>query len=133
MQKQFFNPPALNPTNGFTHVVTATSGKTIYVSGQVSVNEKAEVVGKGDFRAQVEHTFENLKTALAAAGATFKDVVKITYFVVGLKPEHVTHVREVRKKYLDAANPPASTLVGVAALVVPDWLIEIEVVAVVAE
>jgi enamine deaminase RidA (YjgF/YER057c/UK114 family) len=58
--------------------------------------------------------------------------VKITYFVVDLKPEHVTHVREVRKKYLDAANPPASTLVGVAALVVPDWLIEIELVAVVA-
>jgi enamine deaminase RidA (YjgF/YER057c/UK114 family) len=133
VQKQFINPPALNPTNGFTHVVTTTSGKTIYVSGQVSVNEKAEVVGKGDFRAQVEHTFENLKTALAAAGATFNDAVKITYFVVGLKPEHVTHVREVRKKYLSADKPPASTLVGVAALVVPDWLIEIEVIAVVAE
>ena len=133
MQKQFINPPALNPTNGFTHVVTATSGKTIYVSGQVSVNEKAEVVGKGDFRAQVEHTFENLKAALASAGATFKDVVKITYYVVDLKPELVGHVRAVRNKYLDATNPPASTLVGIAGLVVPDWLIEIEVIATVAE
>ena len=132
MQKQFFNPPALNPTNGFTHVVTATGGTTIYVSGQVSVNEKAEVVGKGDFRAQVEHVFVNLTAALAAAGATFRDVVKITYFVVDLKPEHVPHVREVRRKYLDADHPPASSLVGVAALVVPDWLIEIELVAVVA-
>jgi enamine deaminase RidA (YjgF/YER057c/UK114 family) len=132
MQKQFFNPPALNPTNGFTHVVTATGGKTIYVSGQVSVNEKAEVVGKGDMRAQVEHVFENLKVALAAAGATFHDVVKITYFVVGLKPEHVPHIREVRRKYLNPEHPPASTLVGVAALVVPEWLIEIELVAVVA-
>jgi enamine deaminase RidA (YjgF/YER057c/UK114 family) len=129
--KQFFNPPALNPTNGFTHVVTTTGGKTIFVSGQVSVNAKAEVVGKGDFRAQVEHTFENLKACLAAAGATFKDVVKITYFVVDLKPDLVGHVREVRKKYLDPDHPPASTLVGVAALVVPDWLIEIEVIAVV--
>lgn len=133
MQKQYINPPALNPTNGFSHVVTATGGKTIYVSGQVSVNERAEVVGKGDLRAQVEHTFENLKTALAAAGATFADVVKVTYYVVDLKPEHVGHIREVRRKYLDPQNPPASTLVGVAALVVPDWLIEIEVVAVVAE
>lgn len=132
MSKQFLNPPTLNPTNGFTHVVTAPPGKTIYVSGQVSVNEKAEVVGKGDFRAQVEHTFQNLKACLAAAGATFDDVVKITYFVVDLKPEHVPVVREVRKKHLNAANPPASTLVGVAALVVPEWLIEIEVVAVVA-
>jgi len=129
--KQFFNPPTLNPTNGFSHVVAATGGKTVYVSGQVSVNEKAEVVGKGDFRAQVEHTFENLKAALAAAGATFADVVKVAYFVVGLKPELVPHIREVRRKYLDAANPPASTLVGVEALVVPDWLIEIEVIAVV--
>ncbi len=131
MQKQFINPPALNPTNGFTHVVTATAGKTIYVSGQVSVNEKAEVVGKGDMRAQVEHVFENLKVALASAGATFHDVVKITYFVVGLKAEHVPHIREVRKQYLSPDRPPASTLVGVAALVVPDWLIEIEVIAVV--
>jgi enamine deaminase RidA (YjgF/YER057c/UK114 family) len=129
--KQFFNPPSLNPTNGFTHVVAATGGTTIYISGQVSVNEKAEVVGKGDFRAQVEHTFENLKAALAAAGATFADVVKITYFVVDLKPELVPHIREVRRKYLDAKNPPASSLVGVAALVVPEWLIEIELVAVV--
>jgi enamine deaminase RidA (YjgF/YER057c/UK114 family) len=131
MPKEFINPPELNPTNGFSHVVTATGGKTIYISGQVSVNAKAEVVGKGDFRAQVEHTFENLKAALAAAGATFDDVVKVTYFVVDLKPEYVPHVREVRKKYLSATNPPASTLVGVPALVVPDWLIEIEAIAVV--
>jgi enamine deaminase RidA (YjgF/YER057c/UK114 family) len=130
MEKQFFNSPALNPTNGFTHVVAATGGKTVHVSGQVSVDAKGEVVGKGDFRAQVERTFENLTAALASAGATFKDVVKITYFVVGLKPEHVPVVREVRRKYLDAENPPASTLVGVAALVVPEWLIEIDLVAV---
>jgi len=130
VQKQFISPPTLNPTNGFSHVVVAPAGRTVYVSGQVSVNEKAEVVGKGDFRAQVEHTFENLKHALAAAGATFADVVKVTYFVVGLKPDMVGAVREVRRKYLDAANPPASTLVGVEALVVPDWLIEIEVIAV---
>jgi enamine deaminase RidA (YjgF/YER057c/UK114 family) len=131
MPKEYLSPPTLNPTNGFSHAVTATGGKTVYVSGQVSVNEKAEVVGKGDFRAQVEHTFENLKAALAAAGATFKDVVKVTYFVVDLKPELVPHVREVRRKYLDADHPPASSLVGVAALVVPDWLIEIEAIAVV--
>jgi enamine deaminase RidA (YjgF/YER057c/UK114 family) len=131
--KHFINPPGLNPTAGFTHVVTATGGKTVYVSGQVSVNEKGEVVGKGDFRAQVERTFENLKAALAAAGATFADVVKITYFVVGLTPAHVPVVREVRGRHLDPDHPPASTLVGVAALVVPDWLIEIELVAVVAD
>lgn len=133
MQKQFINPPALNPANGYTHVVTATSGKTIYVSGQVSLNERAEVVGKGDVRAQVEHVFQNLKAALAAAGATFDDVVKVTYYVVGLTAEQLPHIREVRAKYLNKEKPPASTLVGVAALAVPDWLVEIEVVAVVPE
>lgn len=133
MPKQFINPSGLNPTIGFTHVVTATGGKTVHVSGQVSVDERGEVVGRGDFRAQVERTFENLGTALAAAGATFRDVVKVTYFVVGLKPEHVPVVREVRGRYLDPQNPPASSLVGVAALVVPDWLVEIELVAVVGD
>jgi enamine deaminase RidA (YjgF/YER057c/UK114 family) len=131
VSKQFLNPPALNPPTGFTHVVTATGGKTVYVSGQVSVDETGKVVGKGDFRAQVERTFENLKTALRAAGASFKDVVKVTYFVVDLKPEYVPLVREVRRKYLDAENPPASTLIGVSALAAPDWLIEIELVAIV--
>jgi enamine deaminase RidA (YjgF/YER057c/UK114 family) len=131
VSRQFLNPPALNPPTGFTHVVTATGGKTVYVSGQVSVDEAGNVVGLGEFRAQVERTFENLKTALTAAGATFKDVVKVTYSVVDLKPEHVPVVREVRRKYLDAESPPASTLVGVAALAAPDWLIKVELVAVV--
>jgi enamine deaminase RidA (YjgF/YER057c/UK114 family) len=133
VKTQFINPPGLSPTSGWTHVVTATGGKTVYVSGQVSVNERGEVVGKGDLRAQTQQTFENLKTALAAAGATFRDVIKSNLYVVGLKPEHVPIIREVRARYFDAKQPPASTLVGVSALVGPDWLIEIEVVAVVAE
>jgi enamine deaminase RidA (YjgF/YER057c/UK114 family) len=132
MQIEFLNPPTLCPTIGWTHAVTATGGKTIYISGQVSVNEKGEVVGKGDMRAQAVQTFENLKHALAAAGATFKDVVKSNLYVVGLKPEHVPIIREVRGRYFDAKNPPASTLVGVEKLVGVDWWIEIEVVAVVA-
>jgi enamine deaminase RidA (YjgF/YER057c/UK114 family) len=72
VDKQFLNPPALNPPISFTHVVAATGGRTVYVSGQVSVDRKGEVVGTGDFRAQVERTFENLKAALAAAVATFR-------------------------------------------------------------
>jgi enamine deaminase RidA (YjgF/YER057c/UK114 family) len=133
MQTQFLNPPTLCPTFGWTHVVTATGGKTVYVSGQVSVNERGEVVGKGDLRAQVVQTFENLKHALAAVGATFRDVVKTNLYVVGLKPEQVPILREVRSRYLNAEQPPASTLVGVSALVGADWLIEIEAVAVLPE
>jgi enamine deaminase RidA (YjgF/YER057c/UK114 family) len=133
MQTKFINPPALGPTFGWTHVVTATGCKTIYISGQVSVNERGEVVGKGDLRAQTEQTFKNLTQALAAAGATFRDVVKTNLYVVGLKPDHVPILREVRSRYVDAQRPPASTLVGVMALVGADWLIEIEAVAVIPE
>jgi enamine deaminase RidA (YjgF/YER057c/UK114 family) len=128
---EFLNPPSLCPTFGWTHVVAATGGKTVFVSGQVGVNERGEVVGKGDLRAQTEQTYKNLQLALAAAGATFGDVVKMNLYVVGLKPEHVPALREVRSRYVSAERPPASTLVGVSALVGADWLIEIEAVAVV--
>ena len=133
MQTQFLNPPELCPTFGWTNVVTATGGKTVYVSGQVGVNARGEVVGKGDLRVQTEQTFENIKTALTAAGATFRDVVKTNLYVVGLKPEQVPMLREVRSRYVSAEHPPASTLVGVSALVGADWLIEIEAIAVIRE
>jgi len=131
MNLQFLNPPSLCPTFGWTHVVVATGGKTVYISGQVSVNERGEVVGKGDLMAQTRQTYENLKHALTAAGARFDQVVKMNIYVVGLKPEHVPALREIRSQYVSAQRPPASTLVGVEALVGADWLIEIEVVAII--
>jgi len=133
MPTQFLNPPELTPTSGWTQVVTSIGGKTIYVSGQVGVDGRGQVVGKGDLKAQAEQTFANLEIALKAAGASFRDVVKMNLYVVGLKPELVPLVREVRARYVDRDNPPASTLVGVSALVGADWLIEIEVVAVVTD
>jgi enamine deaminase RidA (YjgF/YER057c/UK114 family) len=133
MQTQFVNPLTLCPTFGWTHVVTATGGKTVYISGQVSVNELGEVVGKGDLRAQAVQTFENLRLALAAVGANFRDVVKMNLYVVGLRPEQVPVLREVRSRHINPEQPPASTLVGVSALVGADWLIEIEAVAVLPE
>jgi enamine deaminase RidA (YjgF/YER057c/UK114 family) len=132
MQTTFINPSELCPTTGWTHVAAVAGGKTIYISGQVSVNERGEVVGRGDLRAQTRQDFENIRLALAAAGATFQDVVKTNLYVVGLKPEHVPVIREVRSQYVRADHPPVSTLVGISALVSPDWLIEIEAVAVVA-
>lgn len=126
----FINPFPIQPP-GYTHVVVVTAGKTIYISGQVPVNAKGETVGAGDFRAQVMQVFENLKTALTAAGASFNDVVKMNTYVVNYQPADVAVIREVRKNYLSATHPPASTLVGVQALVNPDFRIEIEAVAVI--
>lgn len=89
------------------------------------------MVGKGDLRAQATQVLENVKNALAAAGATFADVVKQNTYIVNLKPEDLPIVREVRSQFFPAENPPASTLVGVTALAGPDFLIEVEVIAVV--
>jgi len=131
MPAKFLNPASLCPTFGWTHVVTVSGGKTIYISGQVGINEKGEVVGKGDLKRQTEQAFENIRLALAATGATYRHVVKTSLYVVGLRPEHVPIIREVRSRYVWAEHPPSSTLVGVSALVGPDWLIEIEAVAVI--
>lgn len=129
MPTEFLNPKTLCPTFGWSHVVTTGAGRMIHLSGQVGINERGEVVGKGDLKRQTEQAFENLRLGLAAAGATWSDVIVTRLYVVGLKPEHVPIIREVRSRYVSAEHPPASTLVGVSALVGPDWLIEIEATA----
>lgn len=133
MKTEFLNPPGLCPTFGWSHVVTAMGGKTIIISGQTSIDAAGKLVGKGDLKAQTEQVFENLRIALEAAGATFRHVVKSQIFVVGYRPESLPVIREVRGRYFDMARPPASTLVGVTGLAHPDWLIEIELIAVVPE
>jgi len=131
MNIEFLNPPDLCPTFGWTHVVASRGGKTIHISGQVGVDAGGKIVGKDDLKAQTEQAFRNIQVALSAAGASFGDVVKTSLFVVGLKAEHIPIIREVRGRYVSADHPPASTLVGVSALVGADWLIEIEATAVV--
>lgn len=129
-KKEYINPFEVKPT-GYTHVVVTSPGKTIYISGQVATNAAGEIVGKGDLKAQTIQVFENLKTALTAAGASFKDVVKMSTFVVNYNADDRIIIREVRSSYLPKENPPASTLVGVQALYHPDVLIEIEAIAVI--
>jgi enamine deaminase RidA (YjgF/YER057c/UK114 family) len=124
------NPAALYPPNGYTHVVEATGGRTIYISGQVPSDKNGNVVGVGDFRAQAVQVFENLKAALAAADAGFGDVVKANYYVLDMS--NITVLREVRRGYLGSAAP-ASTLVEVRKLAREEFLVEIEMIAVCAK
>jgi enamine deaminase RidA (YjgF/YER057c/UK114 family) len=130
MEGRFLNPPGLCPTFGWTHVVESCGGRTIHISGQVGIDATGKIVGQGDLKRQTEQAFENIRLALIAVGATLRHVVATRLYVVGLKPEHVPIIREVRSRYVDATHPPASTLVGVMALVGPEWLIEIEATAV---
>jgi enamine deaminase RidA (YjgF/YER057c/UK114 family) len=129
VQKQFINPFPTKP-NGYTHVVVAKAAKTIYIPGQVPVNEKGEIIGKGDFAVQTRQVFENLKTALAAANATFSDVIKITIYIKDYNPDlHLLVLRNIRNEYVSKDTPPASTLAGVQSLYNSDVMIEIEAIA----
>ncbi|MEO8539718.1 MAG: RidA family protein [bacterium] len=122
--------PDLSTPRGYSHVVTA-SGTMVFVAGQISVDKSGAVVGAGDLRAQTVQVLENVKAALAAAGATISDVVKQNTYVVNLNADALPIIREVRGQYFPAENPPASTLVGVTALAMEGLLIEVEVVAVI--
>ena len=130
MERQFINPEGMNRPGTYTPVVTVRGGKIIYISGQVALDERGQLVGGGDLKAQTEQVYRNLGLALKGAGAGFQDVVKITTYVVNYKPEYRSLMHEVRSRHFSRENPPASTLVGVQSLARPDILVEIEAVAV---
>ena len=126
------NPAGLSTPRGYTHIVSASGARTVYISGQVSLDSRGEVVGRGDFRAQTKQVLENVRLALAGAGATLRDVVKWNTYVVAFRAEeHLSVLREERGAFLGELTPPASTLIGVQALADPAFLIEIEAIAVV--
>ena len=127
----YMNPTALAVPKGYSHVVRSTGRTTITVAGQVSYDSTGAVVGVGDLRKQTEQGYENLRSALAAAGATFADMVKTTILIRDMTAEKVAIVREVRARVLAGHPPPASTLIAVPALIHPDLLLEIEATAII--
>ncbi len=128
--KTYPTSPDLSTPRGYSHVVLASGSRTVYVAGQIAMDKDGTVVGAGDLRAQTTQVLENVKAALAAAGATFADVVKQNTYIVNLKADDLPILREVRSQYFTSENPPASTLVGVTALAFEGLLVEVEVVAV---
>ncbi|MEW2416009.1 RidA family protein [Streptomyces sp. NPDC046866] len=120
-------PEGVSPSPQYSHVVWGT-GRFVAVSGQCSFDEGGAVVGAGDAAAQARQVFENLRRCLAAAGAGFEDVVKLTYFVTDMA--HMAAVRAARDEVIAPDRLPASTAVQVSALVRPELLVEIEAYAV---
>jgi enamine deaminase RidA (YjgF/YER057c/UK114 family) len=114
---------------GYSHVVEVKGGRTLYIAGQISVDKDGNLVGRGDFRAQVKQVFENLKARLEEGGASFKDVVKLNYYLTDVSD--LQPLRDTRNSYINTENPPASTLVVVKQLVREEYLLEIEAIAVV--
>lgn len=123
-------PDGVAPAAQYTHVVAAT-GRFVAVSGQLPLDRDGALVGAGDPVAQARQVFENLGRCLAAAGADFSDVVKLTYFVTDMA--HMPAIRTARAAHIPDDRLPAASAVQVSALVRPEFLMEIEAFAVVPE
>lgn len=126
---QLFIPETMPKSVGYSQVATVTGGKLVFIAGQVALDKSGNVVGRDDFRAQVQQVFENLENAVEAAGGDFRDVIKLNSYFLDFS--HLPEFREVRDRYINLKNPPASTAVQVSKLFRPEFLVEIEAVAVV--
>jgi enamine deaminase RidA (YjgF/YER057c/UK114 family) len=127
-----FSPAQLPKPVGYSHVGEVTSGKLIYIAGQVAMDASGAIVGDGDYPAQLRQVFANLNTALEAAGATFKDVIRLNYYILdSVDRSQFFAYREVRDRYVDTANPPVATVIVVRGLFLPEFLVEIDAIAVV--
>ena len=129
MPKQALVPAgAAKPSGPFSAGIK--SGRFVFVAGQVAIDENGKTVGVGDIGAQTRQVLTNIGKVLKAGGATFDDVVKVTVFVTDLS--NLAALQAVRPEFFNEPHP-ASTLVKVAQLINPDWLVEIEAIALVEE
>ncbi|MFJ8214492.1 RidA family protein [Streptomyces sp. NPDC096033] len=120
------HPAGVTPSSGYTHVVTGP-GRVAAIAGQMAFDADGELVGAGDPAAQARQVFTNMERCLAAAGATFDDVIKLNYFVTDIA--FVPRILAVRDEFIDTRRPPASTVVQIVALYRPDLLLEVDALA----
>lgn len=113
----------------FSNGVKVSGGDLLFVSGQIALDENQNLVGKGDMAAQTRQVLENIKVVLDQAGATFKDVVRVTVFIRDMS--RFREIHDVRLQYFDEDHLPASTMVEITSFVHEDALIEIEAIAVI--
>jgi enamine deaminase RidA (YjgF/YER057c/UK114 family) len=128
MSKQIINPPSMPAPNGYSYAVKK-SGTPVYISGQVALDGKGQLVGENDAEAQVEQVFRNLRSVVEAAGGTLDDIVSLHIYVTDAA--YRPAVAAARARHFKAGQYPASTYLVVTALAVPPLLVEIEATAVV--
>lgn len=117
------------PMGPYSQAVTATGARLIFISGQVPEDAQGNLVGKGDIEKQTGQVLKNIKTLVEQAGGTVADIVKITIFMVDVNPDSYDVVARLRSDFF-GGDYPTSTLVEINRLASPDWLIEIEAMAV---
>jgi 2-iminobutanoate/2-iminopropanoate deaminase len=128
---KFANPAALSSPKGYSHAATIDLGNCtmIIISGQVALDSSGSLVGKGDVSKQTEQVFLNIKNVVHEFGGTMANVVKLGIYMIDVS--QIQAVRDVRNKFINVKNPPASTLVQVSKLFRDDLLIEIEATAII--
>ncbi|MFD6111077.1 RidA family protein [Streptomyces yangpuensis] len=134
MAVTLINPTGLPEIDAYRQVSVATGSKLVFIAGQVSWDAEGVTVGEGDLAAQVEQCYLNVGTALAGAGATFDDVAKLNVHVVDWTPDQMPRLLEGMDRAaakLGITPVPPATLLGVAALDVPEHMVEVEAIAVI--
>jgi len=126
---RLINPGDLPSPPTYSHVVIAAGSKLVFIAGQEPEDENGNLVGHGDLLVQAHQVFANLGRALAAAGARPDQVARITIFVVRLRPEYLPVIEEARRS-LFADHKPADALIGVETLARPEYLVEVDAIAV---
>ena len=132
MPKEYINPNSLFPSlpHGFSQVVIASGRKMVFISGQTAWDARKNIVGGDSVLEQARQAFRNLEKAIEGAGGTLRDIVALRIYVVDYQAESATAVGTALREFFPSQNPPASTWIGVSALAVPEFLIEIEATAV---
>jgi enamine deaminase RidA (YjgF/YER057c/UK114 family) len=133
MAKEHLNPDTLFSSlpHGFSQVVVTQGGKTVYLSGQTAWDANKQIIGGNDLGAQTRQALRNVQLAIASASGTLADVVSLRIYIVNPMPGDTGTVGEALREFFPTDKPPASTWLGVVSLAVPEFLIEIEAVAVI--
>ena len=132
-QVQYVNPEALNKNPAFTNVIVVTgSVKTVYVGGQDALDASGTIIGKGDLKAQTEQVLKNVQVALAAGGAQLEHIIKWNLYVVQGQPLRAGF-EGFQRVWGNRPNPPAISFVFVSGLAHPDFLVEMDAIAVVPQ
>jgi 2-iminobutanoate/2-iminopropanoate deaminase len=128
MPKKHINPDSLFPSLGFgfSQIVSASGKTTIHISGQTAWDSNKQIVGRGDLAAQARQALRNVQMAIEAAGGTLADIASLRIYVVDYRREQAEAIAGALREFFPEEKCPASTWLGVSALAVPDFLIEIE-------
>jgi len=128
MTTEYINPDTAMKSAGFSHAIKK-KGTPVYIAGELALDIDGKLVGEGDIRAQMAQVYKNLEAVVEAAGGTKEDIVRITTYTTDL--EYRDTIMEMRREFFSAGKMPTSTFLVVAGLARPEFLVEMDAVAII--